>query len=93
LDDTKAGALAALVEWSASDPCPVFWSLSGRHDLPDSLREVGNELIESVPHWYHNRARRYYSDVACAGDGLCWRALGFLIEDGRALRFREVLTG
>jgi hypothetical protein len=93
LDDTKARALTALVDWSASDPCPVFWTLGGRHDLPDSVREVGDDLIDSVPQRYHDRARRYYSDVASAGDGLCWRALGFLIEDGRALRFREVLTG
>jgi hypothetical protein len=39
IDDQK-GALDGLVNWSASDPRPVFWSLSGQHDLPDSLRDA-----------------------------------------------------
>lgn len=93
IGEAFAEPLRQMVDWCAADPQPIFWLIGGRHDLPSNLVECAQTLLRSVPMCYAERARRYYSGVASDADELAWRALGFLVDDARSIRFRRILTG
>lgn len=93
LNDPLAVLLERLVDWSAADPQPAFWAIGAAEHLPDDLRSPARRLLSRVPERYAGMAGRYYDDLARSEEELEWRALGFLVEEARALRFRRVLTG
>jgi hypothetical protein len=93
VDQSLDEPLQRFVDWSAADPQPVFWLIGAEHHVPGHLIECARTLLPNVPGRYAERACRYYSHIGSSVDELQWRALGFLVDDARALRFRRILTG
>lgn len=93
VDETLAEPLQRLVDWSAADPQPVFWLIGAAHHLPRELVDCAHALLPNVPDCYGERARLFFSHTGSHVDEMAWRALGFLVDDARALRFRRILTG
>ena len=83
----------ALVDWCAPDSEPVFDLVRSVECLPDRLQQAGHELLRAAPEECHQRVRRYFGPDVPKTEGTGWRALGFLLDDARCLRFRDILTG